>query len=205
MDACHGAGESIGKGPDLDCAADLHKVVVTDTHHFHSIFDSSHIVPEQLSAVLGSDDTAHRKLMCWENFLSAEELEYLQNLVYSATPDDFGSQYVAVDDDDKDEDEIVAGSSLELSDETAKLLAAMGLAPPKPPVDEDRGDLQPKSQSRKIKKMTRNRLRTSSFLRTAWFGAGKGKLLREVLSERAAKVLGLNPTCAEAPQIGMFK
>lgn len=49
--------------------------------------------------------------------------------------------------------------------------------------------------------VTKNRLRTSHFLRTVWWNRGEGREVWERISARAAQMLGLPPSSAEAPQI----
>ena len=164
------------------------------------------------TGVAGIDE--RHKVLCWKQFLLDEEVSFLRRLVYNASSEDFGTQYVMDgsgtsseseqedddnDDDDDDDDDASEddddddGPAPELSAETLAMLASMGLAPPATGTSSGS-----KGSSTTI---TKNRLRTSSFLRTAWFGAGEGLRIFQTIAERAATMLGLDPTCAEAPQV----
>uniref|UniRef100_A0A7S2CNI7 Prolyl 4-hydroxylase alpha subunit domain-containing protein n=1 Tax=Octactis speculum TaxID=3111310 RepID=A0A7S2CNI7_9STRA len=157
----------------------------------------------------GVAGTKEKKVLSWDDFLLAEELDYFRRLVYEANPEDFGTHYVQRNEPNEvsDEESIKTDGSEEeddendtdddedppaLSAEMVAMLASMGLAPP---------PANGSSKASKPTQITKNRLRTSSFLRTAWFGTGQGLKIFQQIRERAANMLGLDPTCAEAPQI----
>jgi len=119
-----------------------------------------------------------RPMLLWEDFLTAEEHEYLRDVVYNEAAGGFGTQFVK--DKQKESPPPAAENQEEsLSAETAKLVAQLV------------GDGS----------ATRNRLRTSHFVRACWWAEGQGKEIRERISARAAQMLGLAEECAEAPQI----
>jgi hypothetical protein len=159
-----------------------------------------------------SGDAAH-PLWVWENFLQPEEVEFLVQLVYSSGgAEAFGTQFVqdsteaerAADDDadpsssnssddddesaagDSDDDDDEAGSGLALSPEVAALVAAA---------------LSAKTGGGGGERVTKNRLRTSHFLRPVWWRSGRGRAVFEAMAARAGLALGLQPTCAEPPQV----
>jgi hypothetical protein len=158
-----------------------------------------------------SGDAAH-PLWVWENFLQPEEVEFLVQLVYSSGgAEAFGTQFVqdsteaerAADDDadpsssnssdDDDEsaagdsdDDDDAGSGLALSPEVAALVAAA---------------LSAKTGGGGGERVTKNRLRTSHFLRPVWWRSGRGRAVFEAMAARAGLALGLQPACAEPPQV----
>lgn len=131
-------------------------------------------------------------LLIWNNFLRAEELEYLLSRVYSS--DDpasaFGTQLVDdKEEDDRDSTEVDNQCSddnndrIALSPEVAALVASA---------------LAAKSDGEAV---TKNRLRTSHFLREVWWRDGIGRTVFEAIVARAGLRLGLPPASAEAPQI----
>ena len=118
-----------------------------------------------------------RPMLFWEDFLTVEEHEFLRDVVYNEAAGGFGTQFVK--EKPKESPPPVENQEESLSAETAKLVAQLV------------GDGS----------ATRNRLRTSHFVRACWWAEGLGKEIRERISARAAKMLGLSEECAEAPQI----
>jgi hypothetical protein len=184
-------------------------------------------LPSGLTNLCQGEAGLRHKVLSWEGFLTQPEVAYFRKLVYGAAPEDFGTQYVQFDDtagmvtpspaitikatvnpeagdcgkdnssaSEESSDESVDsdgdGPTTTLSADTLAMLTAMGLAP------------QPSSTSASSSlpsRITKNRLRTSSFLRTAWFATGPGLAIFQKLAQRAATMFGLDPTCVEAPQL----
>ena len=158
-------------------------------------------LPSGLTNLCQGEAGLRHKVLSWEGFLTQPEVAYFRKLVYGAAPEDFGTQYVQFDDtagmvtpspaitvkatvnpeagdcgkddsssaSEESSDESVDsdgdGPTTTLSADTLAMLTAMGLAP------------QPSSTSASSSlpsRITKNRLRTSSFLRTAWFATGPG-------------------------------
>ena len=165
-------------------------------------------LPVGLTNLCQGDVGLRHKVLSWEGFLTQPEVNYFRQLVYGAAPEDFGAQYVHLDEtqtatttkatsaseesSEESSDSDGDGSMTTLSADTLAMLTSMGLAP------------QPSSKSVSspvLPRITKNRLRTSSFLRTAWFATGPGLKIFQTVAQRAATMLGLDPTCAEAPQV----
>ena len=160
----------------------------------------------QNRAFLTLDTCAVRRLcaaalLLWRDFVRPDELAFLLDLVYgSAGADEFGTQFVRegssdeeseeseVEDDDDESGSDSDGSGGGLSPEVAAMVAA-ALA--------TRGG----GGARGKGGVTKNRLRTSHFLRRVWWRGGEGRRVFEALAARAAVALGLPPGCAEAPQV----
>eukprot|EP01047_Picozoa_sp_COSAG01_P039459 COSAG01_NODE_3263_length_6335_cov_6.514593_3_plen_278_part_00 len=124
-------------------------------------------------------------------------MAFIRSLVYSGGPDAFGTQYVKQSPQQSGSlteppEPTTPSSSTGLSelDEETRALVAAALA--------SRGGGGAGGGAAGV---TKNRLRTSHFLRTVWWCRGEGKEVWERISARAAQMLGLPPSSAEAPQI----
>jgi len=139
-----------------------------------------------------------RPLLVWKDFLLPDELEYLRGLVYDGDAESFGTQFVkqapaagaaaaAAPAPVSDADASSSSDEEKLDSDTMALVAA-ALAEQNPGGDGGSG-------------ATKNRLRTSHFLRTVWWRSGRGLEVFNAISARAGKELGLPACSAEAPQV----
>lgn len=175
--------------------AHLHRV---SSPHYRTLFhlDRGSVKPvaantTQLTNL--SPDPLRPVLLC-ADFLQPHELEYLRGLVYDGEEGSFGTQFIkgvattkeaAPPSSEKVHDPELAH---ELDADTMALVAAV------------LGERNPAGSSGESG-ATKNRLRTSHFLRTVWWRSDQGRLIFEAISARAGALLGLPAACAEAPQM----
>ena len=144
-----------------------------------------------------SPDPLHPVLLC-PDFLQPQELDYLRALVYDGEKGSFGTQFVSQglaakgnSTTNQPSGDMVANEQLqqELLDADTMALVAAALG------ERNRGGGGGTSGA------TKNRLRTSHFLRTVWWRSGQGRKVFETIAARAAALLGLPSASVEAPQM----
>ena len=172
--------------------AHLHRVA---SPHYRKLFnldrgsfESSAVLTTDATNLINLSPDPLRPVLLCEEFLRPQELAYLTGLIYGSDEDSFGTQFVkgsATVTELATTENGHCGLELEQelldADTMALVAAALG--------------------ERNASGATKNRLRTSHFLRTVWWRSGQGRDIFEAISARAAALLGLPPASAEAPQI----
>lgn len=147
---------------------------------------------------------SRRPVFLWKDFLKQDELSYFRNLIYAADPSAFGTQFVRVGEEQHEE---VSKPEKDGAPPPMPMEAAASLNGGDGDGD---GSLSPEVMAMVAAALaargagagvTKNRLRTSHFLRTVWWSTSTGKEIYSRIARRAALRLGLCSGCAETPQM----
>ena len=185
--------------------AHLHRVA---SLRYHSLFRLSpdaakrndFITDAQTSSnMVNLSPDSRRPIFLWKDFLKPDELSYFRNLVYGADASAFGTQFVRLG----------QGGEPSTPEETTQPMPVAASTASSGDADGD-GALSPEVMAMVAAALTargteagvtKNRLRTSHFLRTVWWTTSPGKQIYSRIARRAALRLGLCSGCAETPQM----